>query len=128
MKKSPCINIAEICFRYTDNFPTTSVSRILFWGSVSGAGTLRPAKSAKCMKKEGNCLSRRRVLPSFFMHLADFAGLRVPAPETEPQKRILLTRPLMKKSTKNRKNLLTTQISYAILYQNAAEDSRCRKA
>ena len=22
----------------------------------------------------------------FFMHLADFAGLRVPAPETEPQK------------------------------------------
>lgn len=55
-------------------------------------------------------------------------GLRVPAPETEPQKRILLTRPLMKKSTKNRKNLLTTQISYAILYQNAAEDSRCRKA
>lgn len=44
------------------------------------------------------------------------------------QKRILLTRPLMKKSTKNRKNLLTTQISYAILYQNAAEDSRCRKA
>ena len=43
------------------------------------------------MKKEGNCLSRRRVLPSFFMHLADFAGLRVPAPETEPQKRILLT-------------------------------------
>ena len=53
------------------------------------------------MKKEGNCLSRRRVLPSFFMHLADFAGLRVPAPETEPQKRILLTRPLMKKSTKN---------------------------
>ena len=56
------------------------------------------------------------------------AGLRVPAPETEPQKRILLTRPLIKKSTKNRKNLLTTQISYAILYQNAAEDSRCRKA
>ena len=40
------------------------------------------------MKKEGNCLSRRRVLPSFFMHLADLAGLRVPAPETEPQKRI----------------------------------------
>ena len=78
--------------------------------------------------KNRNCLSRRRVLPSFFMHLADFAGLRVPAPETEPQKRILLTRPLMKKSTKNRKNLLTTQISYAILYQNAAEDSRCRKA
>ena len=80
------------------------------------------------MRKMTHCLSRRRVLPSFFMHLADFAGLRVPAPETEPQKRILLTRPLMKKSTKNRKNLLTTQISYAILYQNAAEDSRCRKA
>jgi len=35
------------------------------------------------------------------MHLADFAGLRVPAPETEPQKRILLTRPLMKKFNKN---------------------------
>lgn len=52
------------------------------------------------MKKEGNCLSRRRVLPSFFMYLADFAGLRVTAPETEPQKRILLTRPLMKNPIK----------------------------
>jgi hypothetical protein len=39
-------------------------------------------------------------LPSFFMHLADFAGLRVPAPETEPQQRILLTRPLMKNPIK----------------------------
>ena len=78
------------------------------------------------MKKEGNCLSRRRVLPSFFMHLADFVGLRVPAPETEPQKRILLTRPLMKKSTKNRKNLLTTQISYAIPSLTVAEiKNRC---
>ena len=67
MKKSPCINIAEICFRYTDNFPTTSVSRILFWGSVSGAGTLRPAKSAKCMKKEGKTRLRLRQLPSFFI-------------------------------------------------------------
>ena len=101
MKKSPCTNVAEICFRYTDNFPTISVNGILFWGESCRECSNSKACGICVMKKEGNCLSRRRVLPSFFMHLADLAGLRVPAPETEPQKRIPLTRPLMKKLNKN---------------------------
>ena len=52
---------------FVDFFIKGRVSRILFWGSVSGAGTLRPAKSAKCMKKEGKTRLRLRQLPSFFI-------------------------------------------------------------